>query len=997
MTKKSIFLLYSLSFLSISAGVLTPTLISCLTGNNHKINITSYISQINEKIKNNISNWTNTNDIVQVQNKIKDSINEIFLELNLQCTNVTIELKLIESQPYMVVDTIKIEFNKDIACSSSDFSVINNNSIVNNNFIETEIASENYINTIKENILNNFNNKISTENFNSKFLDKITSLNTISELSGINLNVSNIYNFYINNLSTNQDSKLHLEIEFSIDNNIPIKIDIATNVINPDSKTNLSYFVIDDLGNLTGLTNEGIAQTELIIPSNVKYINFSPDFAKNTIINTENIIFSFARNFLGFTNNYSFLSNNSIKNITFEGCDKFSDFKQGTFSRMQKLESISFYGCKSLTIIPKYAMDNCPNLMNVNLNNSSINRISSNAFEQCNNLNDIDLSQIDTVLTIDNNAFNGCNLISCNLSNIISFTCGNNNFNMLSLKKITCTSELVYKILKTKVIDINIINLITQKLGNSIEYEIKNKTYEKSGFLKNAIERANDDSILYYSCNNNGVMHTYGTIAHILKVLEINPNKEMHLIMSDKVYNSEWRSCNLDFFENNPKFPNVHLYRTTLNQDTSGSLSAKYQYSVSGIPEVNNGGIIDIIKKYNHQNDKNVLYTADVTFNWFVCLWNSIASTVSSYSKNNCVTNYFNLFKMIDEVNVINDGTMSTNAYSNLTYNLCKSDDPIFSYDIRNDTFPNLVKLQKELNQMSSDEFLSWLNKSSTNFYYYMYSLILCGKSNVDGVTKMKYYVASTDMVKDINNVSSTQFNDNVTNDEYFDPYNSQGFNFIDFFNSFKKETYENFLNVSGIKNVSNVVQMSDIINTFNGKNNVIWVGDRIDKNSNAAKANAQRLVDLLKYHLKLNPNTYVYFKGHPREYKPTLNINGQYEYWYVNVLLNSAYSIIDSDNSIPTELKSDYKSRIKVLDNQIPMEFFNGSSIIKNKSNLYTKETTFIEYCTYTTYVLSAEEYDFNIINKILINNNNNRDIEKRFGNGTDSLCFPNSKKYII
>ena len=56
MTKKSIFLLYSLSFLSISAGVLTPTLISCLTGNNHKINITSYISQINEKIKNNISN-----------------------------------------------------------------------------------------------------------------------------------------------------------------------------------------------------------------------------------------------------------------------------------------------------------------------------------------------------------------------------------------------------------------------------------------------------------------------------------------------------------------------------------------------------------------------------------------------------------------------------------------------------------------------------------------------------------------------------------------------------------------------------------------------------------------------------------------------------------------------------------------------------------------------------------------------------------------------------
>lgn len=106
---------------------------------------------------------------------------------------------------------------------------------------------------------------------------------------------------------------------------------------------------------------------------------------------------------------------------------------------------------------------------------------------------------------------------------------------------------------------------------------------------------------------------------------------------------------------------------------------------------------------------------------------------------------------------------------------------------------------------------------------------------------------------------------------------------------------------------------------------------------------------------------------------------------------------LIDSDSSIPVELKSDYKSRIKILENQIPMEMYNGAGIITNNSNLYSDTTTFIEYCTYSTYVLSAEEYDFNLIDYILVSNTQNNDIENRFGNGDYSLCFPNSKKRVL
>lgn len=117
------------------------------------------------------------------------------------------------------------------------------------------------------------------------------------------------------------------------------------------------------------------------------------------------------------------------------------------------------------------------------LNDTNINIIYFNAFEFCISLENIDLSNMDSALIIDNNAFNGCSKLSIvNLSNIISFSLGNNNFNLLSLTKIICTSKLVNDILINKTTNKNIIELNTQKLGNSISYEIINKKYEKSVF-----------------------------------------------------------------------------------------------------------------------------------------------------------------------------------------------------------------------------------------------------------------------------------------------------------------------------------------------------------------------------------------------------------------------------------------------------------------------------------------------------------------------------------
>ena len=79
MTKKSkLFWISSISFLAVSTGILTSTLVACSNNSSvDSININSYINLLNEIIKNDISNWTNANDINEIQNKIKNDINQI--------------------------------------------------------------------------------------------------------------------------------------------------------------------------------------------------------------------------------------------------------------------------------------------------------------------------------------------------------------------------------------------------------------------------------------------------------------------------------------------------------------------------------------------------------------------------------------------------------------------------------------------------------------------------------------------------------------------------------------------------------------------------------------------------------------------------------------------------------------------------------------------------------------------------------------------------------
>lgn len=360
------------------------------------------------------------------------------------------------------------------------------------------------LNKIKNNILLNFNKSVNTSNFNNRFLDYKTAINTICDLANNEISPDLIQDLKIKNNSLNDDDKLILSIELAISNNL-ISFEIFTEIINPNSNKNLQNFNIDNDGILTSLTSEGLKQTELIIPSTVKYVQFASNYAKNSIINAEKINFSFARDFIGFSNTNSFLGNKNIKTLSFEGCSKFKDWKQGTFSRMEMLESLNLNGCSSLIEIGKWGIDSCSNLIEINLNGcANLSKINGYAFENCTSLKKLDFSQCSEYWTIlDISAFNNCsNLEIINFENISYLNTGVNVFSGCNkLSGILINYPKLYESLKYTFDNSNLemnfdeVIVINKKCTsyNGLNNNFNSIEYNENAFLENAQQVANND------------------------------------------------------------------------------------------------------------------------------------------------------------------------------------------------------------------------------------------------------------------------------------------------------------------------------------------------------------------------------------------------------------------------------------------------------------------------------------------------------------------------
>ena len=190
-----------------------------------------------------------------------------------------------------------------------------------------------------------------------------------------------------------------------------------------------SYFTVNETGEtITGLTDTGKTQTELVIPykiNGVEITNLYPEKANRSILYGNSVI-------------TKVVIPNSVTSMTphvFDGCTSLQSINIP--NSMTSIPPFAFYACfllqsinipNSVTYISEYAFNNCISLTSINIPNgvggiaeetfmgctslksinipSSVTSIGYGAFAGCTSLTTIDIPS--SVTSIDEKAFEGC-------------------------------------------------------------------------------------------------------------------------------------------------------------------------------------------------------------------------------------------------------------------------------------------------------------------------------------------------------------------------------------------------------------------------------------------------------------------------------------------------------------------------------------------------------------------------------------------------------------
>ena len=307
-------------------------------------------------------------------------------------------------------------YNVDLRVNGTD----GQNYVVEN--VETSVPVANEISNLNFDRLNDyflhFNQIINVYNFlyannnNNALMDVITSYTNLNsdQVSRASINFSN-------NFDEGSTTKLSFELQIFLNSNYVYK---GSNVITYNLPTSIiidwnnaaanasKFFVFDENGSITGLTDLGLQSEVLIIPESYTADNgdtvkvnsitsLSPTTGANgNLLNIKAIILS---------NRIKFIGANAIGNST-------------VASACSNLRWINLP--KSLSYLGDYAFANCTNLQNLSLYNQEfLISIGQHAFDNCSSFTDIYLN--DKVQNIGNYAFQNCsNLYRCRLPNTLS-------------------------------------------------------------------------------------------------------------------------------------------------------------------------------------------------------------------------------------------------------------------------------------------------------------------------------------------------------------------------------------------------------------------------------------------------------------------------------------------------------------------------------------------------------------------------------------------------
>ena len=384
--------------------------------------ISGAVLSINSVSKNNVSN-------VKVSDKLFSYSMSNLSDINILSNPVELSsylynygaLGMNSVNPIKSIDVISKKANTN-NCYNVDLRV---NGVEGQNYVvknvETSVPVANEISNLNFDRLNDyflhFNQIMNVYNFLYANNNNNTLINVLTSYTNLNSDqISRATINFSNNFDDAGTTKLSFELQIFLNSNYVyngsnvITYTLPTSIIidwNSASVNASKFFVFDDNGSITGLTDLGAQSEVLIIPE-----SYTTDNGDTVKVNSITSLLPTGGT-VNLSNIKAIILPNRIKII---GANAIGNSTAGNACSNLKWINVP----KSLSYLGDYAFANCTNLQNLSFYNQEfLISIGQNAFDQCRSLTNIYLN--DKVQSIGNYAFQGCqSLVNVRLPNTLT-------------------------------------------------------------------------------------------------------------------------------------------------------------------------------------------------------------------------------------------------------------------------------------------------------------------------------------------------------------------------------------------------------------------------------------------------------------------------------------------------------------------------------------------------------------------------------------------------
>ncbi|MGL5205046.1 MAG: hypothetical protein ACRC63_02235, partial [Metamycoplasmataceae bacterium] len=377
-----------------------------------------------------------------------------------------------------------------------------------------------------------------------------------------------------------------------------------------------------------------------------------------------------------------------------------------------------------------------------------------------------------------------------------------------------------------------------KEIGWTREIEERSKDrYIKDALEKDALEKAHTDSVLFYKISTNGVITRFSVVAHIMKILELNPEKEIRIYAIDSL------NLDADFFNDEEKFPNVKFkYFDKSFLESSIDNFAEYNYNIQFLEEV--------YEEFG-MNKKIDGYFDDYSFFTKILLY---VNGLNSPKDRLEIYNQFSLLSKLESTNFISDGTKSVEFFFDDVKKAFLLSDNLYDINKNNYTNAQLMRQRVKNDEISKEEFIK-----GNNALLYLTSLITYDFDSENS----KYFLPTTDFIAEVNRTGGGNYKNGLN--DVFSPFNSQN---LDVVGMIKK------LDQAAVRSVLKIDEEYDpeiYIQEMNNHDNYVYAGTLLST-PEITRSAVNTLIAIKEYAIKTTPDVtqhdkiIVWFKGHPRD-----------------------------------------------------------------------------------------------------------------------------------